>query len=48
MMLVLLAAAVPAFAAVPSAPEIDGSSLTTGLGLLAGGVLMLRARRGRR
>ena len=27
------------------APEIDGGSLTTGLGLLSAGILMLRARR---
>ena len=29
-------------------PEISGGSLSTGLGLLAGGILMLRARFGRR
>jgi hypothetical protein len=28
-------------------PEIDGSSFTAALGLLAGGILMLRARRSR-
>jgi hypothetical protein len=27
------------------APEIDGNSITSGLALLAGGILMLRARR---
>jgi hypothetical protein len=29
----------------PAAPEIDGGTITTGLGLLAGSVLVLRARR---
>ena len=29
-------------------PEISGGSLSMGLGLLAGGILMLRARFGRR
>jgi hypothetical protein len=29
----------------PVAPEIDGGTLTTGLGLLTAGVLILRARR---
>jgi hypothetical protein len=28
------------------APEIDGGSMATGLGLLAAGILILRARRG--
>ena len=32
--------------AVPIAPEIDGSSISAGLGLLAGGILILRSRRG--
>ena len=41
----LLATAMPAFATTPVVPEIDGSSLSAGLGLLAGGVLWLRARR---
>lgn len=31
--------------AVSVAPEIDAGSITAGLGLLAGGVLILRARR---
>jgi hypothetical protein len=30
---------------VQQAPEIDGSSISSGLALLAGGILMLRARR---
>jgi hypothetical protein len=44
-MMVLLSVAAPALAAAPTVPEIDGGSLAGGLGLLAGGVLMLRARR---
>ena len=37
----------PVFAgAVPAVPEIDGASLSAGLGLLGAGVLWLRARRG--
>ena len=31
---------------VPIAPEIDGASISAGLGLLAGGILILRSRRG--
>jgi hypothetical protein len=31
--------------AVPAAPEIDAGSLAAGLGILAGGLLILRARR---
>jgi hypothetical protein len=42
---VLLATAMPAFAGQVTVPEIDGGSLSAGLGLLAGGVLWLRARR---
>jgi hypothetical protein len=30
---------------VPQAPEIDGGSISSGLALLAGGILMLRSRR---
>ena len=47
--LVLVSMATPAVAgfAVP-VPEISGGSLTAGLGLLAGGMLMLRARFGRK
>lgn len=45
-MLSLKATAVFASGAV--VPEIDGGSVATGLGLLAGGMLMLRARRGRK
>ena len=43
---VLLATALPAFAgSVGEVPEIDGASLSAGLGLLGAGVLWLRARR---
>jgi hypothetical protein len=31
--------------ATPVAPEIDGASISAGLGLLAGGILILRSRR---
>ena len=38
--------AVPASATLaPAVPEIDGASISAGLGLLAAGVLLLRARR---
>ena len=30
---------------VPGVPEIDGASVSAGLGLLAGGILILRSRR---
>jgi hypothetical protein len=43
---ILAAMAMPAHAtSVSIVPEIDGASLSAGLGLLAGGLLMLRARR---
>jgi hypothetical protein len=48
LIVVFISAAAPAFAGVTTVPEIDGGSLATGLGLLAGGMLMLRARRGAR
>ena len=48
LMLVLVFAAAPVLAGVPSVPEIDGGSLSTGLGILAGSLLMLRARFRRR
>jgi len=48
LILVFVSMAAPASAGVPQVPEIDGGSLSAGLGLLAGGVLMLRARFGRR
>ena len=34
--------------ATTAVPEIDGAAITTGLGLLAGGVLLVRARWNRR
>jgi hypothetical protein len=43
MAIVLVSLATPVFAGF-AVPEIDGGSITTGLGLLAGGILMLRAR----
>jgi hypothetical protein len=33
--------------AVSPTPEIDGTTVTAGLGLLAAGILVLRARKGR-
>jgi hypothetical protein len=47
-MVMTVAVATPAFAGFAVAPEIDGSSLSAGLGLLAGGVLLLRARHPRK
>jgi MYXO-CTERM domain-containing protein len=32
---------------IPRTPEIDGSSMSAGFGLLAAGILLLRARRTR-
>lgn len=46
--LVLVSIATPSFAGFTVVPEIDGGSVSTGLGLLAGGVLLLRARFGRK
>jgi hypothetical protein len=45
-MLVLHAFGSTAIAQVASAPEVSPDSISAGLALLAGGVLMLRARRG--
>ncbi len=43
---IALGIAAPASAGVPAAvPEINGASISAGLALLAGGILMLRARR---
>jgi hypothetical protein len=36
-----------ALAGAPTTPEIDGGSVTAGLGLLAAGILLLRARESR-
>jgi hypothetical protein len=46
--LVLSAAVAEAGSATAPVPEIGGGSISTGLGLLAGGALMLRARFGRK
>jgi hypothetical protein len=48
MMMVLVSLATPLVASTPRVPEIDGGSISSGLGLLAGGILMLRARWGAR
>jgi|SoiMethySBSTD1v2_1073268.scaffolds.fasta_scaffold1212617_3 hypothetical protein len=43
---VLLGTAMPAFATTAAGvPEIDGATMSAGLGLLGAGVLWLRARR---
>ena len=47
-MMALVFVATPAFAGTAPVPEIDGSSLSAGLGLLAGGMLLVRARFGRK
>jgi hypothetical protein len=41
------AMASPLHAAAAAVPEIDGSSMVAGLGLLSGAVLILRARQRR-
>ena len=47
--MLMVSVATPVFAGTaPVVPEIDGSSLSAGLALLAGGMLMLRARLGRK
>ena len=47
-MITLGSLATPVMATATGVPEIDGASITTGLALLAGGLLMLRGRlRGR-
>jgi hypothetical protein len=46
LLIAVVSVAEHALAAVSvSAPEIDGSSLTTGLGLLAAAVMIVRSRR---
>jgi hypothetical protein len=45
-MLAVYALGSDALASVPQAPEISPGSISAGVALLAGGVLMLRARRG--
>jgi len=45
LVMVVVSLGTPLFAAAPSsAPEIDGSSMSAGLGLLAAGVLIVRSR----
>jgi hypothetical protein len=47
LLMMLLSLATPVAAGIPTAvPEINGGSLITGLGLLSGSVLILRARLG--
>jgi len=47
LLMLLGSLATPVMAGEPTAaPEIDGSLMSTGLALLAGGILILRARRG--
>jgi hypothetical protein len=46
--IMVLSIATVATAAAPSAPEIEPSSVTAGLGVLAAGVLMMKSRRGSR
>ena len=50
-LMLMVSVATPVFAGTVGpapVPEIDGGSLSAGLGLLAGGVLLLRARFGRK
>jgi hypothetical protein len=44
LLLVMLSLTVTLDAVAPAAPEIDGGSLATGLGLLSGSLLILRSR----
>jgi hypothetical protein len=45
MALIVASLVAPVSAGTPvGVPEIDGASITAGLGLLAGGVLLVRAR----
>jgi MYXO-CTERM domain-containing protein len=45
MAIILVSVAGFSFAGVVSAPEIDGSSAVAAVGLLAGGLLVLRSRK---
>jgi hypothetical protein len=45
LVLMLLAVAAPAMASGATVPEIDGSSVSAGLGLLASAGLVLRSRK---
>ena len=47
-LMVLASLSTAVMAGTTGVPEISGGSLSMGLGLLAGGILMLRARFGRR
>ena len=47
-LMVLASLSTGVIAGQTSVPEISGGALTTGLGLLGGGILMLRARLGRK
>lgn len=47
-LMVLASLSSTVLAGTPAVPEISAGSLSTGLGLLAGGILMLRARLGRK
>lgn len=44
MLVVMGSVATPLLASTVAVPEIDGGSIATGVGLLAGGILLLRAR----
>jgi hypothetical protein len=44
---IVAATSIGLLASSPTTPEIDGGTLTTGIGLLTAGVLILRARRRR-
>jgi len=46
--IMVLSMATIASALIPSAPEIEPSSVGAGLGVLAAGVLMMKSRRGSR
>jgi len=46
-LLALCSSSSPVLAAAAAAPEVDASSFSAGLGLVAAGALMIRARRRR-
>ncbi len=48
LLIVLASLSTGVIAGLSQVPEISGGAVTTGLGLLAGGILMLRARLGRK
>ena len=47
-LMIMLSLTATVSAGSAAVPEVDGGSLSTGLGLLAGGMLLLRARLGRK